>query len=438
VGAVTRPDEHLPLPDPPVSGPRLRVLGGRTLLGVSLRGRVARLLTLLGVLLLLVYAFAGFVLVRSHVVLAGLTPDPGDTEQLRLYDEARTGVGLLVAVLAVLAAVAVAIGVFVWRSLERDVLRPMAVLADAAREAAGGDLSREIPRIGVGELAALGDDVEHMRAELALQLAQLRASHAETALAHEQLRVKAAELARSNRDLEQFAYVASHDLQEPLRKVASFTQLLAKRYSGLLDERADQYIEFAVDGAKRMQRLIQDLLMFSRVGRAELRPVDVDLNRILAEAVADLGERMVAAGARVTHDPLPVVQGDPTLLRLVLTNVVGNALKFRRPDVPPRVHVAARDTGTAWHLAVTDNGIGIDPQYADRVFVIFQRLHAKDVYPGTGIGLALVQRIVEYHGGRVWVEPAPGGGTTVAWTLPHRVVEAREDETLAVPPGRSH
>ena len=398
-------------------GPPAR--GGDVPRGWSLRGRLAGLLTFSAFLLLVVYGFAVVVLRRSDRLLDGFVPDPGDVEQRLNYDSARDGFELLTIVLVVLAVVAVVLGTLVWRSLEHDVLRPIARLAETARAAAEGDLDREIPRLGVGEIADLADDVEHMRAELARQLEELRASHAETAEAHEQLTAQAAELERSNRDLEQFAYVASHDLQEPLRKVASFTQLLGKRYRGQLDEKADQYIDFAVDGAKRMQRLIQDLLVFSRVGRAEVREVDVNLDALLREVLADLAERIAAAEATVTHDELPVVKGDPTLLRLVLTNVVGNALKFRKPDVPARVHIGARDTGAAWHMSVTDNGIGIDPQYSERVFVIFQRLHPKEVYPGTGIGLALVQRIVEYHGGRAWVAPAPyGTGTTVAWTQP--------------------
>ncbi|MCL1870194.1 MAG: ATP-binding protein [Promicromonosporaceae bacterium] len=399
---------------------RPRLLSSRTLLGVSLRGRVARLLTLSAVLLVAVYAFAALVLARANLFLDSARHDSIYPDERLRYQEALGGLRLLIVALVVLAVVAVVLGTFVWRALERHVLAPMAALAETARAAAEGDLERPVPHVGMGEIAALAADVEHMRAELAQQLEELRTLHAETAEAHDQLTVQAAELERSNRDLEQFAYVASHDLQEPLRKVASFTQLLGKRYQGQLDERADQYIEFAVDGAKRMQRLIQDLLLFSRVGRAEVRDVEVDLEHLLADVVAERAERIAETRGAVTHDPLPVVSGDPTLLRLVVSNVVGNALKFRRPDVPPRVHVSARDTGTAWEIAVADNGIGIDPQFADRVFVIFQRLHPKEVYPGTGIGLALVQRVVEYHGGRAWVGPSPDGGTTVTWTLPHR------------------
>jgi signal transduction histidine kinase len=393
--------------------------------GRSLRARVARLLTTSAVLMSVVFGYAVVVVARSDMLLDQFTPMHSHPGEVESYAQARHGLHVLVLVLLVLALVAVILGAFVWRSLKRDVVDPLAQLAAAARQVAGGDLGLEISSRGVDEVAALAADVEHMRAELAAQVEELRASHAETAEAHEQLRAQAAELERSNRDLEQFAYVASHDLQEPLRKVASFTQLLGKRYRGQLDDRADQYIDFAVDGAKRMQRLIQDLLTFSRVGRAEIRDIEVDLEKVLVDVLRELTDRVAAAEGIVTHDTLPVVHGDPTLMRVVLTNVVGNALKFRRPDVPARVHVGARKLPDAWELSVTDNGIGIDPQYADRVFVIFQRLHPKEVYQGTGIGLALVQRIVEYRGGRVWVVPAPDGGTTVAWTVPDRRMPRR-------------
>jgi len=255
-----------------------------------------------------------------------------------------------------------------------------------------------------------------MRVTLVQQVAQISASHEEAARSHAMLEERTLELERSNRDLEQFAYVASHDLQEPLRKVASFTQLLQKRYGGQLDERADQYIGFAVDGAKRMQRLIQDLLGFSRVGRTGNERVEVDLDEALADVLDDLSETVDATGATVTHDPLPVVVGEDALLHQLLANLVGNALKFRAPDRAPAVHVGAVEHEDRWELSVADNGIGIDPQYADRVFVIFQRLHPKDVYEGTGIGLALCKRIVEHHGGQIWIEPGERG-TTVRCTL---------------------
>lgn len=324
-----------------------------------------------------------------------------------------TGALVLLLVLA-----AVAIGASLWFALRRWVLVPMTQLGQATRAVTQGDLAHVVRVEGPGEIEQLAADVEQMRLGLVTQLAELRSSREEIAGAHQQLTEQAEELRRSNRDLEQFAYVASHDLQEPLRKVASFTQLLQKRYGGQLDERADQYIDFAVDGAKRMQRLIQDLLGFSRVGRVGGEVTDVDLADALARALDQLSERIDETGAVVTHDDLPVVRGEEPLLVQLFQNLVGNAVKFRHPDRTPHVHVSGRRTDEGWEIDVRDNGIGIDAQYAERVFVIFQRLHAKDLYEGTGIGLALCKKIVEFHGGRIWIPETDGEGTTIRWTLP--------------------
>lgn len=321
----------------------------------------------------------------------------------------------------VLVGAALAVGIVLWVFLKRWVTEPLAGLAHRVRRVSSGRLEEPVETTGPGEIADLARDVEQMRVALVGQVAEIRASHEEAARSHALLAEQAQELERSNRDLEQFAYVASHDLQEPLRKVASFTQLLKKRYDGQLDERADQYIDFAVDGAKRMQRLIQDLLGFSRVGRTGTERVEVDLEQALATVLDDLSETLEPSGATVTHDPLPVVVGEPALLHQLLANLVGNAVKFRHPDRAPQVHVGVLAHATHWELWVADNGIGIDAEYADRVFVIFQRLHPKDVYEGTGIGLALCKRIVEYHGGRIWIAPREDGaeGTTVRFTLAH-------------------
>lgn len=225
------------------------------------------------------------------------------------------------------------------------------------------------------------------------------------------------DLRRSNEELERFAYVASHDLQEPLRMVASYTQLLARRYEGQLDERADKYIRYAVDGAERMKALIQDLLEYSRVGTRGNPPEPVDPDQVLQNVLDDLQLTIEATGARVSVEPLPEVVADPVQLRQVFQNLIENALKFSG-DEPPVVHVSGRCEDGRCHFSVRDEGSGIEPEYQDRIFVIFQRLEGPDESEGTGIGLALTKRIVERHGGRLWVESEPGRGSTFHFTFP--------------------
>ncbi|HVW79949.1 MAG TPA: ATP-binding protein [Mycobacteriales bacterium] len=316
------------------------------------------------------------------------------------------------AVVSVLAA-----SIALWLALRRWVLDPLSDLAAQTRLVQGGDLQHVVELKGPRELASVATDVDGMRSELVAQLAQVERARLELEMTGQALAERADELARSNRDLEQFAYVASHDLQEPLRKIASFCQLLEQRYKGQLDERADSYIDFAVDGAKRMQQLINDLLAFSRVGRAQGTFVDVDLDGCLDRALANLSDAIAEAGAVIDREPLPTVPGDPGLLTQLFQNLIGNSLKFRGAE-PPRITMTAARRDAVWEMCCRDNGIGIDPQYAERIFVIFQRLHGKDEYAGTGIGLALCKRIVEHHGGTIWLDPTPAAGTTFRWTLP--------------------
>ncbi|HEY6260321.1 MAG TPA: ATP-binding protein [Nitrospiraceae bacterium] len=237
------------------------------------------------------------------------------------------------------------------------------------------------------------------------------------ALSRKALEESIAELARSNADLQQFAYVASHDLKEPLRMVASYTQLLARRYKGKLDSDADEFIRYAVDGANRMQWLINDLLAYSRVTSQEQVFEEVDCTKVLEEVMSNLQLSIEESQAVVTHDPLPTVMADGGQLGQLFQNLIANAITFHGEE-PPAVHVSAERKANEWLFSVRDNGVGLDPQYAERIFVIFQRLHDREEYPGTGIGLAICKKVVERHGGRIWVVSQVGQGATFYFTLP--------------------
>ncbi len=230
---------------------------------------------------------------------------------------------------------------------------------------------------------------------------------------------KIAELARSNAELAQFGYVASHDLQEPLRAVASCVQLLQKRYGGKLDARADEFIAHSVAGIKRMETLINDLLAYSRIASQAQPLVQTNVATVLTNVLANLAVAISESGAVVTHDAMPVVEADPTQLAQVFQNLIGNAIKFRG-TIAPVIHVSAELRDGELTLSVTDNGIGIEPQYYERIFQVFQRLHTRKEYQGTGIGLAVCKKIVERHRGRIWIESQPGQGSSFRFTLPAR------------------
>ncbi len=362
-----------------------------------------------------------------------LQQDHLQAERVRGREALRSVRALRNGVFTAIAVIILVLAGLVFEGLRRSVTRPLEHLATDAERVASGDFSHPITPTGPADLRQLAQVVEAMRRRLAHELAAKEQ-------ARQVLDAQAADLRRSNSELEQFAYVASHDLQEPLRKVASFCQLLQRRYGGSLDARADQYIDFAVDGANRMQTLINDLLAFSRVGRVHTGYAPVDLEQVLARTVDSLSIAIEDNGAEITHDQLPVINGDATQLGMLVQNLLSNAVKFRSPERPVRVHVEARRDGDLWRLAVADNGIGIDGEFVDKVFVIFQRLHTRDAYPGNGIGLAMCKKIVEFHGGTIAVDLTHTPGTRLTFTLPAAPEpddgtgpDDADDATLAAP-----
>ena len=337
--------------------------------------------------------------------------------------------GVLVALVVTFVALAITLAIMA----RRAITLPLSALAAACRRITEGKFDERITPQGPKDIQRIATDVENMRQRIVAELEVARS-------AHERLDEQAVELRRSNAELEQFAYVASHDLQEPLRKVASFCQLLEKRYRDQLDERGIEYIGFAVDGAKRMQVLINDLLTFSRVGRLNTTHTEVDLGAVLNVALENLTTAVEESGAKIERpESLPRITGDSTLLAMLWQNLIGNAVKFRKDGVEPRIVIEA-EPGTGeragdWFLTVSDNGIGIAPEFIDKVFVIFQRLHGREAYGGTGIGLALCKKIVEYHGGTIWIDTAYASGARFHFTLPITPIDPDaipDDESPAV------
>ena len=353
----------------------------------------------------------------------------GATHELKQVDAWRDRV--LVAMVVAFCATATMLGILT----RRAVTLPLAALAAACRRITEGSFGEAItPPRRPKDIRGIAIDVENMRQRI---VEELDATRSARALLDEQ----AVELRRSNAELEQFAYVASHDLQEPLRKVASFCQLLEKRYGDKLDERGVEYIAFAVDGAKRMQVLINDLLSFSRVGRVGARHAEADLETTLDDALANLATAIEESNAEIVRPKrrLPRINGDPTLLTLLWQNLIGNAVKFQRKNQPPRIVIECKQGAGGrhgeWLLTVTDNGIGIEEEFVDKVFVIFQRLHRRDQYTGTGLGLALCKKIVEHHGGNIRIDTSYTDGTRFEFTLPVAAPTGADGKHLATVEG---
>lgn len=338
---------------------------------------------------------------------------------------------LLGAALGVVMAMFFVALALLWRLLRVWVTDPIQQLSEEVAKVERGDLRHRIEAQGPQDIRELGHNIDNMREQIVAEYTAAVQARQVAESAQDVIAQQTQELARSNRDLEQFAYVASHDLQEPLRKISSFCQMIERRYHDQLDDRGRQYIDFAVDGAKRMQILINDLLAFSRVGRTNKSWGQVDLNQCFDHAVQVLDETIRTTDTQITHDYFPMISGEASLLTQLFQNLVGNAIKFHG-EQPPHIHLGVREitqsTGEPmWQFYCRDNGIGIAPQFQDKIFAIFQRLHSKDEYPGTGIGLALCKKIVEYHGGHIWLVTetdqsaelrATNPGTEFAWTLP--------------------
>ena len=297
--------------------------------------------------------------------------------------------------------------------LARTITGPILALQAGVARFTAGERNLHLPDTAQDEVGALARSFNQLAESLSEQEAELK----QYATNLEQLvETRTEALSRSNAELEQFAYVASHDLQEPLRMISSYTQLLARRYHGKLDADADEFIAYAVDGAARMQKLINDLLAYSRVGTRGKVFAPVDCGTIVDQILVNLSLAIEESAAQVTRTKLPVLTGDDTQLSQLFQNLIGNALKFHGPN-PPQVHVAAERRDGEWLFSVHDNGIGIETTYFERIFVIFQRLHTRDEYPGTGIGLAICKKIVGRHGGQIWIESVLGEGTTFFFTL---------------------
>ncbi len=333
--------------------------------------------------------------------------------------------------------------IFVIYILRVKVIRPIIKLESGAQEISGGNLNQYIETKGEDEIAQLGQafnimtnnlkksqmEIQNYSKNLEKQVSvrtrelmnsnkELGREITERKCTEVKLNETLKELERSNNELEHFAYVASHDLQEPLRMVSSYVKLLQKRYKGNLDSDADEFIHFAVDGANRMQGLINGLLSYSRVGTKGKPFEPIESEKVFKNATDNLKVSIEESGAIITHDPLPTVIADASQMIQLMQNLIGNGIKFKSDGIP-QINISAAKMGNEWQFSVSDNGIGINPKDQERVFQIFQRLHSRDEYLGTGIGLAVCKKIVERHGGRIWVESEPGQGSTFYFTIPN-------------------
>jgi light-regulated signal transduction histidine kinase (bacteriophytochrome) len=329
----------------------------------------------------------------------------------RAGDHTAGAARLTSAYLLVCVFVLLCIGAGWW--LVRRINRSVDQLRTAIERVGYGEFSYRIRERGEDELSLLAKHFNQM----AERLEASTVSKEELEKTRDALLKRTEELTRSNVELDQFASVVSHDLQEPLRMITAYVRLLQTQYGAKLDKDADEFIGYVVDGAQRMQGLIDDLLTYSRVGTRGKEFTATDCNEVLARTLLNLTPAINESGARITHDQLPIVFGDEFQLGQLLQNLIGNAIKYRGQG-PPEAHVGCEALGKMWRFAVKDNGIGIDPEYAERIFVIFQRLHTRQEYPGTGIGLAICKRIVERHGGEIWVESSAGKGSIFYFTLP--------------------
>ncbi len=345
-------------------------------------------------------------------VIVGVPVDVAYAQANRMLAQNLLFLGL-VAVMALGAA---------WIGGDLLVLRHLRALVTAARQMSAGDLRTRsgVPH-GPGEVGELARSFDDMATALEQRVRDLQRTEGELKSLNEELEQRVlertVELKRSNEDLEQFAYVASHDLQEPLRMIRNYVQLLRQRYHDQLDAAGNEFLGFALDGAKRMDELIQDLLTYSRVGTHGRDFAQVDCLDAFRRAMANLSLSIEESGARVTHEPLPIVNGDVVQLTQLFQNLIGNAIKFRGSR-PPEIHLGTHLRGEEWEFTLADNGIGIAAEDFQRIFIVFQRLHSREKYAGTGIGLAVCKKIVERHGGRIWVESKPGQGTTFHFTIP--------------------